>query len=495
MKLQNLISISQNSWIDGFQVRLDQSGASKKSEVFRSLTKGQEEEEILIQVYGTASDKTKRTFNQTTSSLYKELLTHLLFYHREYSDLMMANLRALLAEAEEEEFLRQADVVERVFIDCEAFEHQITFYHLLQDHHFQNKYKAAVYQEYTSKLRMALDHASDHASIEEYFLREDLWQKGKRGEWKKEKIDRHRGFFEAFFSSDHPYKTQIRARHFWLKTLINNDYLSLSSEDSQSLSKEMHSIMSKRPYLYFNLPEIAEFTDLYFTFHTSYNVVEPEEVNQLVDSFLEKINDENLIKLYPRVVQGLITSQARYYGARAGFRFIDDPEPMDPIIEKGLRGLLPMVKKIRNRPNLIKKGERLYGLETEALCRMHLPDESRFEAARLFELQRVQEQQLQHVMGAHMIHTNLMQCYFFSKQWPELIEEIEKYKRFIKAKGELNPLITRILSFNELIGKLMLKEIEMSPSEIERRSKEIFEDHPKWYKDMAVYSMDHLKLR
>lgn len=493
MKLRDLISIAQQDWVVGFLNTLRESGG-KKARAFESLANGLSDENVLEKVYGNLSDKTRKTFNQTASTLYKEFLTYLLIQHREYPDVMMADLRRLLAKADEKEFLRRADVVERVFVDCEAFDHQISFYHLVQDHHFQNKYKAALYREYTAKLRAALKHASDYHSIEEYYLNEDLALKGKRGKWEQEKLDRHNEYYKAFFESDQPFKTQIRSRLFWLKTLKINNYFNLSSEDSQRLSEEAFDVLRKRPFLYFNLPEVAEFTNISYRLYSAFEVMNPHEANDLFNSYFEKHDDENLIALYPRVVQAMITTQVRYYGGKAGLRFVDDPKPMDAEIEKGLLGLLPMVKRIRNRPNFIEKGDRLYGLETEALIRQHLPGENRMESARLFEHIRVQEQQMQHVMGSHMIHVNLIHCYFWAKQWAELMEEIEKYKRFIKAKGELNPLISQILVFSEMIAKVMLREIEMTPTEIEARGKEIFKDHPKWHQDMAVYTIQHLKL-
>lgn len=494
MKLKDLLLLCRPEWLSDFKAILEEGGPSKRSKVFAAVVTNRSESDMIMAVYKEVSEKTKKTFNQTTSTLYKDFLTHLLIHHRQYPDILLADLRVLLANAEEEEFLRRADMVERILTDCEAFDHQISFYHLLQDHHFQNKYKATVYKEYTSKLRKAIEHVSAYASIEEYYLKEDLGQKGKRGKWEKKVIERHLHFYRSFFTKEHPDKTQIRARLFCLKTLKINDYFNLTSSESQQLSEEAFTIMTKRPYLYFNLPEIAEFSNLSYRLYTALNIIQPDEVNHLLNSYFEKINDDNLIQLYPRIVQALITSQARYYGGRAGLKFIDDPEPMDPEIESGLLGLLPMVGKIRNRPNFIEKGERLYGLETEALCRMHLPGDHRMEAARLFELIRVQEQQVQHVMGAHMIHVNLLHCYYWAKRWGQLLEEVEKYKRFIKSKGELNPLITQILIFSEMIGKLMLGEIEMSPTEIESKSRDIFKNHPEWYDSMAVYSMNHLKL-
>lgn len=494
MKFRNLISISSQQWVDSFLNSLEEKGTSKKNLVARSIFEKESDQQVLTNVYGSETDKTKRTFNQTTSTLYKEFLTHLLIRHREYPDILLANLRKLLAFAEEEEFLRQAEITERVLNDCEAFDHKIGLFHLFQDHHFQNKYKAALYAEYTGKLRVAISEVSAYASIEEYYLNQDLGIKKKKGKWNKSDLVRHHKFYQQFFGKGHPDKIRIRARLFWLKTLKLNDYFSLSSKDSQSLSNDVFSLMRKRPYLYFNLPEIAEFSNLSYRIYTSFEQIEPREFGELFNSFLENNDDDRLLKLYPRVVQAMITSQARYYGGRAGLRFIDDPQPMDKEIEKGLKGLLPMVSKIRNRSSFTDKNDRLYGLETEALCRQHLPGENRLEAAKLFELIRVQEQQMQHVMGSHMVHVNLMHCYFWAKRWPQLLEEIEKYKRFIKAKGELNPLITQILAFSELIGKLMLREVEMTPSEIKAKSKEIFKDYPKWHEDMAVYSMKHLKL-
>lgn len=456
---------------------------------------GIEDEIILSRVYGARSEKTKKTFNQTISTLYKEFLTHLLIHHREYADSWLYDLRRKLGKANEAEFLKTAEVVERVFNDCEAFDHQISLLHLLQDHHFQNKYNAKIYNAYTEKLRNAISSVSDYASIEEYYLQEDLTGKKKKGKWSKDELNRHFAFYSKFFGSDHPDKTRIRARLFWLKTVKLNDYFNLNSADSQKLSSEAFALMRKKPFLYFNLAEIVEFDNISYQAYTSFDIIQPTELNELFGSFFEKFDDDWLYQLYPRIVQALVTTQVRFYNGKAGLKFYDDPVPLDPDVEKGLRGLIPMVQKIRNRTSVTDSGDRLYGLETEALCRLHLPDlEERKEAVRLLNSIRLQEQQNQHVSGAHVLYGNLIQGHFYGKLWSGLLEEIDKYKRFVKAKGEFNPLITKIVEFNELIGKIMLREIDIAPTEIDQRCKEIFKDHPQWYNEMAVYSMNYLNL-
>lgn len=495
VKFRNLISISSTEWLHSFLEEIEENGASKKSRVARMIVDEDEDEVVLTTVYGSDSEKTKKTFNQTISTLYKEFLTHLLIDHREYPDVWLSDLRRQLANANEVDFLRRAEIVERVFSDCEALDHQIGLLHLLQDHHFQNKYNAKIYNAYTEKLRNAITQVSDYASIEEYYLREDLTGKKKKGKWSKTELERHFSFYRKFFDSSHPDKTRIRARLFWLKTVKLNDYFNLNSTDSQKLSAEAFAIMRKKPFLYFNLAEIIEFDNISYQAYTSFDIIQPTELNELFGSFFEKFDDDWLYQLYPRIVQALITTQARYYNGKAGLRFYDDPIPMDPDVEKGLRGLIPMVQKIRNRTNMTDSGDRLFGLETEALIRLHLPGLAEIkEAIRLLNVARVQEQQNQHVSGAHVFYTNLIQGHFYGKLWPGLLEEIDKYKRFVKAKGEFSPLITKIIEFNELTGRLMLQEIEMSPSEIEAKSKEIFKDQPKWYNEIAVYSINHLKL-
>lgn len=495
MKFTDLVSISHPTWVDSFVSSLEEQGTSKKPKVGMLLVQGISETEVIAQVYGSNSDKTKKTFNQTTSTLYKDFLTHLLIHHREYPDTWLANLRRLLGNANEAEFLQKAEVVERVLSDCEAFDHLIGLLHLLQDHHFQNKYNAKIYNDYTKKLRNSISWVSDYASIEEYYLIEDLTGRKRKGKWSKAQLDRHFTFYSQFFGTEHPDKTRIRARLFWLKTVKLNDYFNLNSTDSQKHSAEAFALMRKKPFLYFNLAEIMEFDNISYQAYTSFDIIQPTELNELFGSFFEKFDDEWLYQLYPRIVQALITTQVRFYNGKAGLKFYDDPVPLDPEVEKGLRGLIPMVQKIRNRSNVTDSGDRLYGLETEALCRLHLPGlEERKEAVRLLNSIRLQEQQSQHVSGAHILYSNLIQGHFYGKLWPGLLEEIDKYKRFVKAKGEFNPLITKIIEFNEMIGKIMLREIDMSPSEVKAKSKEIFNDDPQWYESVAKYSLKHLKL-
>lgn len=495
MKFRDLVSISSKDWLTSFLEAIEENGASKKSRVAQMVIDGKKDEIILSEVYESTAEKTKKTFNQTISTLYKEFLTYLLINHREYPDVWLAELRKLLAKAEEANFLSLAEIVERVFSDCEAHDHQIGLYHLLQDHHFQNKYKPSVYSEYSTKLRTAISQVSDYTSIEEYYLKEDLTGRKKKGKWNKSDLDRHSNFYGRFFGSDYPDKTRIRARLFWLKTVKMNDYFNLSSIGSQQLSSEAYSILRKKPFLYFNLAEIIEFDNISYQAYTSFGLIEPSQLNNIFGSFFEKFDDDWLYQMYPRIVQALITTQVRYYNGKAGLQFIDDPVPLDPDVEKGLRGLIPMVQKIRNRPSMTDSGDRLYGLETEALCRLHLPGyEERKEAIRLLNIAQVQEQQNQHVSGAHVLYNNLIQGHYYAKHWDELLEEIGKYKRFVKAKGEFNPLITKIIDFNEMIGKLMLREIDITPKEIEQRSKELFKQYPKWYNDLAAYSIKHLKL-
>lgn len=495
MKFRQLISICSKAWLNSFVKELEGSSGSKKSQVAQMVMDGMEDDQVLLKVYGSESEKTKKTYNQTTSTLYKELLTHLLIHHREYPDSWLCDLRKLLGNANEADFLKTAETVERVLNDSEAFDHQIGLLHLLQDHHFQNKYNAKIYNGYTERLRNAITHVSEYASIEEYYLREDLTGKKKKGKWSKAQLDRHFTFYSQFFGTEHPDKTRIRARLFWLKTVKLNDYFNLNSADSKKVSAEALALLRKKPFLYFNLAEIIEFDNISYQAYTSFDIIQPTELNELFGSFFEKFDDDWLYQLYPRIVQALITTQVRFYNGKAGLKFYNDPVPLDPEVEKGLRGLIPMVQKIRNRSSVTDSGDRLFGLETEALIRLHLPDlEERKEAIRLLNSIRLQEQQNQHVSGAHVLYSNLIQGHFYGKLWPGLLEEIDKYKRFVKSKGEFNPLITKIIEFNELIGKLMLREIEMSASELEAKSKEIFKDQQKWYNEIAVYSINHLKL-
>jgi DNA-binding ferritin-like protein (Dps family) len=113
-------------------------------------------------------------------------------------------------------------------------------------------------------------------------------------------------------------------------------------------------------------------------------------------------------------------------------------------------------------------------------------------AIKLFEQLKLQEQQVQNVMGAHMIHANLMHCFLWAKQWPELLEEVEKYRRLVKSKGQLSDILMRITDFSELIAKQMLGETSLSGPELWANCKELLADHPKWFEDMVPYVFDQL---
>jgi hypothetical protein len=496
MKLQNFISISEEAWINTFSEELEERGAAKKLLLFKLLVDGDHEDGIAEKLYSNIqSERRRKTLNQALSELYSEYLHFLLLRFRNYPEKLLFELQQALMDGNETDFNSRSETVERVLIDTDNQEALVGFYHLLRDHSYYKISKPTLYKEYQTKLTEAIDHVREFHALESYFIANDVQRRSKKSAGSDEEFEAHSNFFKGHFGKERSYRTQLISRLFWLRNFFSYKFSSLASEEPKRIAKEMATLMEKRPHLYLHFPEFIQYSNISYLVYTDHENISERQFTDLFVDYHETFDAQWVLSLYPRMYQALLSTQMKYLTEKAGYRFIDDHSPLNPSVEKGLRDIISLLKRVRDKASYGDQEGKKYGLVTEALCLQHLGGTNLKRAIELYEIMLVQEQQNQNAFGKHIVYINLIYCCFLSREWGKTLEITEKYARFTKVNNSFNETIEKVIQFIEMMSRFMLDEVKISSSELHKWSVSHFQNDLGNYRIWAMYSTEHLQVK
>lgn len=494
MKLKDLISISKTAWLTGYQKTIEKGGLSKKPQVFGGLLSQKAEIDLLQEVYGVVSEKTKRTYNQTTSTLYKELLTYLHLQHRHYSEHVISQVKKALAKGDEKTFLGMSAVAEKILTDAENFESLLILNGILTNYYRLKSVELPEYQKQVEKRKRLLDCLTRLNDLETYFLNNDLLRKKRTNKLEEVEFQRHCSFLESHFASTETVRIQIQSRILWLRFIYQFHTIKIDSEQAIEIVDTIRKMLKSKPYLSFHLPESIEYALVSFTIHTDQHNMSESEFQALLETYYNTFDEEWLKRIFPNTYWSLLTLQVKYYMELADLLFVDDAKELDPIVRNGMTRLLERVVSQRN--DSVRSGgkERHFGLLSEALCRFQLGGDQIDKACGLLEAMLVQEQQTRDARLQHTMYFNLCQFYFLSKKWDQMMDTREKYLRFTTLNGEFDKRSSLVMEFQYVISQLMHKEKTMTTKELEEYASNLFKGYEPVYDSFVPYVLKSLRL-
>ena len=489
MKLQELISICERSWLEGFQKDLTEAGAGKSVAIMKSL-QTEDADSTLVAVYGDDDSKSRKLFNQQCSELYQKLIHFLETRHRYYSDQWMTDLRRSLQNAEISGFEEKAKKLERVFIDSENFEAASSLFSLLREHFNYARPNQPIQEEYQSKLMEQLELSRLFAELENYFITNNIGRvsKTKRAD---QELQTHLKFYQDLFSH-HSFRIQISSRIYWLRTNYSMGFERLLNKSSKVAAQEVLKLMKRKPQLHFNFHEFLNFSATSYQVFTDHEGMSYREFQRLFESFRNVVDVDWLRKMYPRVYQAFLSAQVKFLTEKAGLRFFDDDRAWEPLLKEGIMATISELKTLKySETDSTKKA---YGLSAQARCYQFLGGKNVSTAIELYSAMLAQEQQQKNAWGKHIIYVNLIQSYFLNKDWVGVMEKRDQYMRFVRKDGAFDDSTQAVIEFLYLVARIMNGVDSVSNGKLDIAGKAVLENSPESEQVWVRYAMKHLSL-
>ena len=463
MKLCSLIRILPDKYVSKYVEELETKGAGKSLQLMRlAWNNGQEntldEQSLAKAIYHKADSKSLRNLDKLASETFSNALFFVVKYFPWFYDEVIAALKKHVLSVDKGEELQMVDDVEVVFSKLENTQHESNIYVFLYKHYYyQRDYpKAAHFQE---KAKMADER---NEQLKEYgkIIHEGHVARRKKNKTESAEIDRL--LKQLLDMAVSPSVAVKRDAYKAYLTIVHNLAKDRDADDAtEHAVKQWEKLDERNSYIN------TEFRDLNTAFIKQMivslmrNHLTENEKLKTIEWFDAVRNDANSFATnYITFRWHHCLVRSVYYEEALCLQFPDsrstpNQKAYDLLleVEREVSGILENQDEWQLQPGVQNHLKGFYA--TLKAYKGNYKEASAISEQLLHESQQMQESALSHVVYCGLI------CFrFFEKDFAEVIELYQKYKRFMRSDIPFIPAQQHLTTFYYLVARIQFEGFE-----------------------------------